>query len=56
MATKPYDIDEQNLNESAGEDQLQILNETIPATKDFKTKDSPRNDKTGQRPLQDGSL
>ena len=45
MTTKPYDINEENLNEDAGEEQFQILNETIPATQDFKKKQEPENDK-----------
>jgi len=38
MSKKPYDIDEQCLNESAGKDRIQILNETIPITKNFNSK------------------
>lgn len=46
MSKKPYDLDEQCLNESAGEEKLQILNETIPATKDFSpTKTEPQKSK-----------
>lgn len=48
MTTKPYDLDEQCLNESAGEEKFEILNETIPATKDFKSINKP-NDKSGHK-------
>ncbi len=37
MTKKAYDLDDQCINESAGEEQLEILHETIPATRDFKT-------------------
>ena len=45
MSKKPYDLDEQCLNEDTNGDNLQILNETIPATQDFKSQPDKKKGK-----------